>query len=306
MTPVWMFPGQSSFRADLVRDAIALSPRRLAPVVEQAEATLGRSLRAFSRSNRDVQVGLFLANHLHALALEAAGVRATRSLGLSLGEYNHLVHIGAIDFFDALRIIDARGAAYELGPEGCMAAVFPLPLDELNPLLAGTSAAVANFNSPTQHVIAGTRADVALVCQRVEEETFAEHRLIEPNIAMHHPLFAPVAQRFGAVLASASWMTPKGPYISNVLGGEEPSPTPSRIVELLTRHVAAPVLWRACLEHVVAAVPDAAPVEVGPGTVLSGLLRRGWIGRSGLHTDGPAALNATITALSSEGLHGHA
>src|SRR5436190_18392596 len=77
-------------------------------------------------TNRDVQIGAFLANHLHLRGLERAGIAADISLGLSVGEYNHLVHIAALSFEDAVRLVEARGVAFDAGPDGAMAAVTPL------------------------------------------------------------------------------------------------------------------------------------------------------------------------------------
>ena len=89
------------------------------------------------------------------------------SIGLSLGEYNHLLHIGALAFEDALRLVAARGAAYDQGPLGAMAAVFPVDeaavLDAIERLAPVGIVEIANFNSPSQFVLAGDRAAVDAV-----------------------------------------------------------------------------------------------------------------------------------------------
>ncbi len=239
---------------------------------------------------------MFVANHLHALALAEAGFSGAGSLGLSLGEYNHLVHIGAIHFLDALRLVDARGGAYDEGPPGCMVAIFPLSRDELEPLLANTDATLANLNSPMQHVVAGSHEDVAVVCRRVEEETFATQRVIESAIPMHHASFAPVAERLGAALAEAPWRSPTLPYISNVLGGPAPCSAPDSIAALLKRHVCEPVFWRDCIASVLSEDAEAVLVEVGPGTILHDLGRR-WAGCVHLHTADRGALERTVETL---------
>src|ERR1700733_11260837 len=102
---VFMFPGQSSRYPGMIEKIIATHPESEA-IVRHASDILGRDLVAHYRvgkadmfaCNRDVQIGVFLANHLHLCLLERAGVRGAWSLGLSLGEYNHLVHIGALSF----------------------------------------------------------------------------------------------------------------------------------------------------------------------------------------------------------------
>ena len=128
----FLFPGQNS-RYPAMIDRLVGADRENLQWIERASDALGRDLaRHYHASNpdifarnRDVQVGVFLANHLHWQNLERAGIHADRSAGLSLGEYNHLVHIGALEFDDAVRLLDGRGAAYERGPSGKMAAVFP-------------------------------------------------------------------------------------------------------------------------------------------------------------------------------------
>ena len=135
MTLVFMFPGQSSRYPGMLDKLAHLHPRA-AEVLGLASDTLSRDLRshysednaaAFER-NVDVQLGVFVANHMMLSALQAEGVDAELSLGLSLGEYNHLTHIGALDFVDALRVVKARGEAYDAGPRGQMASVQPLDL----------------------------------------------------------------------------------------------------------------------------------------------------------------------------------
>ena len=127
---VWLFPGQSSWKSNMLQAAASLD-ESAAALLRDACNVLGRELlhddeAPKPRSNRDVQVGVFVATMMHLVALESHGARATGSLGLSLGEYAHLVHIGALEFADALQLVDARGALYDRGPAGMMAAVFPM------------------------------------------------------------------------------------------------------------------------------------------------------------------------------------
>ena len=127
---VFMFPGQSSLDPAMLGRALTLGPEAEEAVCIASEA-LGEDLRerfagprGFEpRNNRDVQLSVFLTTHLHLVALQAAGIDAALSLGLSLGEYNHLVHVGAIPFADAVRLVSARGQAYDAGPRGMMVAV---------------------------------------------------------------------------------------------------------------------------------------------------------------------------------------
>jgi len=314
VTPIFMFPGQSSRHPGMIDRLSAWAPEEARAVLGEASAALGRDLAAHYRednpatfaTNRDVQVGVFLANHIHLCALTRAGVRAGLSVGLSLGEYNHLVHAGAIGFLPALQLVDARGAAYDAGPEGAMASVFPLPLEELRPVVERAAEVgpleIANFNSPTQHVVSGVRAAVDAAAKILDEELCVECRIIEQRVPMHASIFAPVAEALRPALARAPWRAPRLSYLPNVRGRFEDVHEPARIAELLALHVHSPVLFRASVEFLVERCPDAAFVEVGPRSVLFNLLSRKWIQSPRFRTDDPEdparAFAATVRELS--------
>lgn len=293
-TIVFMFPGQSSRYPEMFERLLARP--EAAAVIDEASEALGRDLRAHYRAdnaaqfekNRDVQVGVFVANHAYLTLLEKHGVRARFSLGMSLGEYNHLVHIGALGFADAVRLVDVRGKAYDVGPDGAMVAVFPFPLDELEPIVVRARSKgtieIANINSPTQNVIAGARPALDAAVAELEEQG-CECVLIEPKIPMHAPMFKPVADGLRAALEGAHWRRPTLPYLPNVLGAVEPEATPARIAELLGRHVWQPVLWRKSIDGL-AADPSAVFVEVGPRAVLYNLFARSWHKNPRFKTDG--------------------
>ncbi len=288
-TPIFMFPGQSSRYPEMISRLLGTAPREAEATLHEAGATLGRDLFRHYRPdnagmfvrNRDVQLGVFLANHIHLRALERLGVRAKLSLGLSLGEYNHLVHAGALDFAAAVRLVDLRGALYDQGPRGEMASVFPLPLEELELVVARArvhgTLEVCGVNSPTQHVIAGTCAAVQVASEIVREELGCECVTIERSLPMHSSLFRPVASGLAPVLRAAPWRTPRLPYLPNALGDFVHEPSPKRLCELLALHVYRPVLWRASIESALRAHPDAVFVEVGPRAVLHNLLARKWV-----------------------------
>jgi [acyl-carrier-protein] S-malonyltransferase len=315
MTPILMFPGQSSRYPEMIERLCAWAEPDATAVLGEASAALGRDLRAHYRAdnpeaftrNRDVQVGVFLANHIHLCALERAGVRAELSVGLSLGEYNHLVHIGALGFLDALRLVEARGAAYDDGPEGAMASVFPLPLEDLEEVCARARVhgrlEIVNLNSPTQNVIAGALPAIEAAAAIADEDHGAECRVIEHRVPMHASFFAPVAEALRPALDRAPFRTPRRPYLPNVLGAFEAAPGPARVADLLARHVYSPVLFRASIDLLAATYPDAAFIEVGPRAVLFNLLSRKWRPSPRFKTDAvqdPAvALAATAQELRS-------
>lgn len=302
MTFVFMFPGQSSRYPGMLDKLCELHPANR-DLLGWASDLLGRDLRRhyalpqsahaehdpFAR-NVDVQVGVFLANHMYLRALEAHEVRADYSLGLSLGEWNHLVHIGALPFDVALRAVEVRGRLYDEGPRGWMAAIQPVAEADLAELVEQAGAQgeveIVNFNSPRQFVIAGDPAAVAWVAEQAEHELFAQAHVIERQVPMHSSRFAPVAERFAAYLDTLEFQAPERPYLPNRVGEFEAEPTSrERFVELLSSHVASPVLWRQSIEAVAARESDAVFVEVGPMAVLHNLLNRKWLGNRKFRTD---------------------
>ncbi len=298
MTLVFMFPGQSSRYPGMLDKLSNLHPCA-DDILAQAEAVLGFDLRrhynadnpaAFAR-NVDVQLGVFIANHMMLATLQAEGLDASLSLGLSLGEYNHLVHIGALEFADALQLVRARGEAYDAGPAGCMASVQPLARDELEAALATIRAKnlgtceIVNLNSPRQHVISGDHDAIDAAVTLLEDEYYVVPTIIERQVPMHSSRFASVSTTLRPHLEMARFQSPRLPYLPNRLGATIHAATPPDFVELLAAHVHTPVLWQDSLEHIVRSHPDAVLVEVGPRQVLFNLLDRRWLRQPKFHTD---------------------
>ena len=309
MTLVFMFPGQSSRDPAMFERLLPLHPVNR-EILQQASDILGRDLEDHFRSdnpvvfatNRDVQVGVFLANHMYGETLRARGARGAFSLGLSLGEYNHLVHIGAVGFEDAVRLVDARGALYDAGPEGAMASVFPLDHETLTTVVERARAhgclEVGVFNSPAHHVLSGERAALDVALDLLEREHVVEGVVIEPRIPMHASPFEPVGHALSTVLQDVAWKPPVAPYLPNVLGRFVEDPAPADFVTLLSQHVYRPVRWRQSIELIAAHVEDAVFVEVGPRRVLCNLLSRKWVPNRRVATDPEvASLDALIEEL---------
>lgn len=266
MTLIAMFPGQSSRYPDMLERFDLAEPSEI----------LGRDLRALDLAkNRDVQVGVFLANHFHYQAL---GIDFQHSVGLSLGEYNHLVHIGALSFADALRLVDARGQLYDTAEGGLMVSIFPLPATTTEAAIArlglGDRCGIGLYNSPRQHVLSGEKAAVEAVLAALEDEDYFEGTVIESRIPMHAPCFARHAARFGELLASVPFQPPTKPYLPNVLGNYTTNDDPRAY---LIAHVYRPVRWQASIDAIARRVPDPFFVEVGPKGVLHNLFTKDWM-----------------------------
>ncbi len=287
MTLVFMFPGQSSRYPTMIQKLVELhQPNR--EILAAASDFLRRNLLQhyketntdqFNR-NQDVQIGVFLANHMFLRILEDAGITADLSLGLSLGEYNHLVHIGALGFKEALLTVEQRGKAYDAGPRGAMASVFPIDLDQLQEVVDQTSSLgvleIVNLNSPSQHVISGDTAALDEALRILEAETYAQTVVIERQVPMHCSTFAPVGESFRRTLEGVSFAKPRRPYLPNRLGSMVENPDSSTFIDLLSTHVHSPVLWRQSIDLVVEKWPEAVFVEVGPLAVLHNLMSKKW------------------------------
>ena len=304
---VFLFPGQSSKHGDMISSCLAASAaaRR---VLDRASTTLERDLAVelsaanpdFLTTNRSVQLAVFIATQMHLAQLTEAGITADYSAGLSLGEYSHLVDIGALGFEAALRLVDARGGAYDAGPDGMMVSLYPVSEAAVRDVIAQVGSLgcveISNFNSPQQFVISGERDAVTWVAAQIEENEFASAVVIEDRIAMHSSVFAPVSETLRPHLESASWQTPGKPYMPNVTGKPSLDPTPEAFVECLCRHVHEPVLWSQSVCSIATLCPQAVFVEVGPGRVLSNLMKRSWGSLQRLTTDdhGPGAVAEAI------------
>ncbi len=287
MTVVFMFPGQSSRYPEMFEKLIELDPANK-ELIEQASQILGRDLlKHYSSSNEaifgcnlDIQVGVFLANHLFLRMLQKNGIEADYSLGLSLGEWNHLVHIGALDFEEALLAVEERGKAYDAGPSGAMASMFPVSLEDLEEIVEKArqfgELEIVNLNSPRQQVISGETAAVEEALRLAEDELFIQGVIIERQVPMHASMFKPVGDRFRAYLEKVSFKTPRLPYFPNRLGKIVENPTQETFVELLSTHVHQPVLWRHSIDYILEKEPEAVMVEVGLKGVLTNLIDRRW------------------------------
>ncbi|MDC7683740.1 acyltransferase domain-containing protein [Asticcacaulis sp. BYS171W] len=281
----------------------AVAPGLGAAAYARVTTRLGHAPNGFA-SNLDIQVSVHELNLTYLDLLQ--GLPVTASAGLSLGEYAHLVAIGALDADHSRDLVAARGAAYDEGPSGCMAAVQPIDPDEAITLCTEICArfddaeavAVSNFNSPTQCVVAGRADAVDAFMVAAEERFFAIGRIIEDRICMHMPRFRPVSESFALALAAAEWRVPSQSYWANVTA--QPAMADAAIItDCLTRHVYQPVLWRQTMEAFHITYPDAVFIEVGPLQILSKMMGRRWLPQATVFALDPMEF-ATPSALTSK------
>jgi len=308
MTMAYLFPGQNSRYPEMLQKLVTRDPIN-AEVLEHASDTLGRDLKAHFHPdnpapfmhNRDVQIGVFLANHMHWQMLKRAGIEAEYSAGLSLGEFNHLVHIGALDFEDALRVLTARGEAYQNAPRGMMAAVFPVMPEEVQAIVASQGQedklAIAMYNTPQQCVLSGDRSAVEAAAARVVDECYADSAVVDECLPMHSPLFKGVGETLRTTLQTVPWRKPSRPYLSNTKGRFVPNASAEDFVELLSAHPWQPVRWRECMEALSRVDSEIVFVEAGPKSVLTRFFAKRWLNPRRYSTDRDADFKQVLEEL---------
>jgi [acyl-carrier-protein] S-malonyltransferase len=200
--------------------------------------------------------------------------------GHSLGEYSAHVASGTLSGVDAAQLVRRRGelmlAAGEARP-GAMAAVLGLPTAEVAAACDESSgpdgvAVPANLNAPDQTVISGDPAGVQRAGERCKARGAKRVIPLKVSGAFHSPLMAPAVDGLRAALSGAKFSDPAFPVIANASG--EAVRTGVDAKRLLADQLTAPVRWVACMQSAAELVPSATFIEVGPGNVLTGLLKR--------------------------------
>lgn len=194
--------------------------------------------------------------------------------GLSLGECTAVCASGALHFGEALKMVERRSAYMDEAcrqEEGSMAAVIGLDALKLNAVCEGTGVQVANYNSPEQIVITGGTTAIHAVLPAIKEA--GAKRVIPLDVAgaFHSSLMQPAVGKFEAQLKTFKFNAPSFAVISNVDG--VPALEPARIQQNLARQITSSVQWVKSVEFM-AAQGVKILLEIGPGTVLKGLIRK--------------------------------
>lgn len=194
--------------------------------------------------------------------------------GLSLGEYSAITAAGAIDFPDAVRLIQKRSQFMEEATKlnaGKMSAIIGVDREKIIEVCKQTGAEVANFNSPQQIVISGHAAKVEAAAKLLQEAGAKNVVFLEVSGAFHSSLMAPAAEKFSRELAGAPLVNAQFPIISNV--DASPATDAEKIRANLARQITSSVQWVDSVNFIIKqGVTDF--VEIGPGKVLKGLIRR--------------------------------
>ena len=308
MSVAFVFPGQGSQVVGMGKALFDARPESRA-VFEEADAALGFALSRLCFEGPEAELQLtantqpaILAASVAALRpLLARGARPGWVAGHSLGEYSALVAAGAIGLADALRTVRRRGEymqeAVPVGT-GAMAAILGLDLPAIEAACreaaAGDVVSPANVNSPGQVVIAGHAAAVDRASELCRARGAKRAVRLPVSAPFHCALMKPAQDRLAPDLAALAFRDPAVPLVSNV---------DARVVregdacrDGLVRQVSGAVRWQESVE-LLAREGVTTFVEVGPGTVLSGLVRKIAKGARVLNVDSPESLEAAVAAL---------
>ncbi len=283
MRYTFLFPGQGSQKVGMARDFVDTfdaAKRRF----DECDRVLDRDLSSIILNGpedvltqtQNTQPALFTVESLICDILKEKGVSPALAAGHSLGEYSALYAAGVFSFDDGLRIVAKRGElmskAGSLRP-GTMAAVIGLAKEKIAECLSAVPGTVvcANENSPDQTVISGDVAAVKQACELLKNAGAKRALMLTVSGAFHSPLMAPLAEEFALFIGSVGFKDPLCPVVANVTAMPETSaPT---IKELLVKQLTSPVRWVDTVMAIAGNDPGTC-CEVGPGSVLSGLVKK--------------------------------
>lgn len=214
---------------------------------------------------------------LHSVVLATAlGIRPDATAGHSLGEFSALVAAGALSFEEGLRLVAKRAEAMQKACEahpGTMAAIIGLDDALIEKVCAGIDGTVvaANYNCPGQLVISGSVEAVNAACEQLKAAGARRALVLPVGGAFHSPLMEPARKELEQAIAEAQFHTPQCPIYQNV--DALPHTDPEQIKHNLIAQLTAPVRWTYIVRNMIA---DGFTefTELGPGTVLQGLIRK--------------------------------
>jgi [acyl-carrier-protein] S-malonyltransferase len=291
-TIAFVFPGQGSQSVGMGAAFVAASPAAAA-VFAEADAALGEDISRLAWEGpseqldltRNAQPALVAASIACLAALRdrraAAGlppIEPTRVAGHSMGQYSALVAAGALTLADAVRLVRLRGELMQAsgsGRDGAMAAIIGLDDGRIPEVIAAGSVVgivtVANRNSPGQVVISGERAAVGAAVEAAKAAGARRAITLPVSVAAHSPLMAQAAAGMERALASVAFADPHPALLANA--DAHPLVTAADARGELVEHLTRGVDWIAMVERMRADGVDTF-IEVGPGKVLTGLIKR--------------------------------
>ncbi len=296
MRLAFLYPGQGSQHSGM--GAELLQDDEVAALCDRCSSAAGVDLRQLLTEAGDDELKLtqnaqpaltFMGLGL-TLLLARAGHQPGAAAGHSVGEYGALAAAGAVEPAAVIKAVAERGRAMaEAAPAGTgsMSAVLGLDPHAVEVALAGMNDAwPANYNTPSQTVIAGTTAGLEAATRRLQEA--GAKRVVPLNVsaAFHTPLMAPAAERLRAALDRIEWRTPRLTVMANLTG--RPHQQGDRIPHVMEMQLRSPVRWAACVQALLDEGCDTF-VEVGPRRALTGMMKELAPGRKAVAVSTPAA-----------------
>lgn len=288
MVNVLVFPGQGAQKLGMARDLAERFPaaRDTLGAIDEA---LGVPLTRIMWDGPEDELQQTLNTQPAILAHSAAvlavvGPRlgpVVGAAGHSLGEYSAYVAAGSLAPVDAARLVRRRGELmHQAGTErpGAMAAVLGLPGEQVGIACAQASgegdgvAVAANLNAPDQTVISGDPAAVGRAGELCKAAGAKRVMPLKVSGAFHSPLMKPATRGLSAALAAAPFTDPAFPVVANATATAVLTAAEAR--RLLEEQLTTPVRWVECVQTLAGLAPSVRFVEIGPGTVLGGLIKR--------------------------------
>jgi len=282
-----LFPGQGSQKPGMAKDLVEAYPAARATFAA-VDAALGTSLSALCFDGP--ADGLTLTHNAQpALLAHGAAVwgtvqghlagRVVGAAGHSLGEFTAFQAAGSLGLDDAVRLVRRRGELmYQTGVErpGAMAAILGTVMTPVGEICRAASAhgicVPANFNADEQIVISGEVAAVEAAMEGAKAAGAKRALRLPVSGAFHSPLMQPAEAGLASAIDAAAWHAPRFPVWSNVTTEAVTDVTTAR--QLLVRQLTSPVRWVEQVRAIATAHPAVTFVEMGPGAVLTGLVKR--------------------------------
>jgi len=301
-----LFAGQGAQVVGMGRDLAEKFPSAKG-WFEHANAALGYDLAAICFNGPDAELtktehaqpGIFVVSWVafQLLKEQLPEFVFQATAGLSLGEFTALTAAGALSFEDGLRVVRARGKFMQEACEatkGGMAAVIGLDEAPTREVCAEAGVVLANLNCPGQLVISGAAENILKACEFAKARGAKRAKPLTVAGAYHSPLMASAQPKLGAELAKVNLVLPVVPVISNVTA--QAHGTPAEISAKLVEQVCASVLWENSMRALLAQ-GFTRFIELGPGTALSGFMKRIDKTATMLNVADAASLETTVAAL---------
>jgi [acyl-carrier-protein] S-malonyltransferase len=302
-----LFAGQGAQVVGMGKDLAEKFPSARA-WFDHANAALGYDLtgicfngpEADLTKTENAQPGIFLVSWVafQLLKEQVPNLKFEATAGLSLGEFTALTAAGAMNFEDGLRVVRQRGRFMQEACEvtkGGMAAIIGLDEAPTREVCAEAGVVLANLNCPGQLVISGEAEKIAKACELAKAKGAKRALPLTVAGAYHSPLMASAQRKLGAELAKMNLVSPTVPVISNVTAEAHGDVT--EISVRLVEQVTSSVLWENSMRALLAQ-DFTRFIELGPGTALSGFMKRIDKTAQMLNVADAASLEATVKALS--------